>query len=349
MLTHKRKLALSVGLSFIFIGLAYAQVFDGDVEIRRDTVMPLGSCDQSVFEPNLPITNVYLNRIFRHIAQNNPQVFNGDLAPENICVGVRYNGAGGRAWALVDRRTLYIDSSLVARAQNDAQVAAVIGHELAHITMRHTPLDGIPVQGAERESLRSMLRERNGIVDQINRLSKDGNTAAIEELQRRDRELLSQINQRLTERYGRDFTDTWMESEADLVGAYYYLNAGFSSAEVAWRSQQVAIAEANNQNVHGAPPAVSAAERTQMAFQACGVTDTANPAEPVKVSNPGQRYADACWTVWKLRHGALREGALYASLYNDHVGIENLPDIEGEPSFMQAQEELLRYRAPDLK
>lgn len=106
-------------------------------ELRRETQSAFGTCDSGQFTEGFPVATAYVNALFQHIARNNPEVFRGDLAPDEFCVGIKYHPIAGRAWAQADRRTIVFDTDMLMRVQNDAQLAGIVGHEMAHVSMRH--------------------------------------------------------------------------------------------------------------------------------------------------------------------------------------------------------------------
>lgn len=264
--------------------------------LRREADVELQSCDTGRFTEGLPQTTAYLQAILGHIVSENPEVFHGDLAPEHICIGVKYRNGTGRAWAVAERRTITIDHGLILRVQNDAQLAFVISHELAHVSMRHIHIN------PEAES-------------------------------------------------------TQDEAEADRVGAHFYLKAGFVTAELAWRQQQIVDVLADigltpgqlphSQGmahtpdgvplVHAPPPNISASERIANAYSACGVTDPAKMQEPdVGVL----RYPSECWTIWDIRHGEPARSPTYRTLMNDERSITSL---NTSPGLQTVKTELENY------
>jgi len=98
-----------------------------------------GSCEIS-FESTkrFPKTQAFLQQIAMNIMENNPQVFKLDsvLDPKNFCINVKHD-LTFNAFALSNNRQVVFHTAAVLTAENDAMLAAVMAHELAHITMLH--------------------------------------------------------------------------------------------------------------------------------------------------------------------------------------------------------------------
>lgn len=275
--------------SLISIPQSYAQ----EQTLRRETDIELQSCDRSQFTEGLPESNAYLNALMRHIARENPEVFHGDLAPDRLCIGVKYLDGGARAWATAERRMITINHGLILRARNDAQMALVVSHEMAHLSLRHIHTD------PDTES------------------SQD-------------------------------------EADADRVGAHFFLKAGFTADELAWRQQQIAdvlaqlgitpgqhpgerampINADGTPLMHAPAPDISSSERIANGYRACGVTNPATMSEP---SIGNLRYPSECWTIWDLRHGAPARSATYRAWMTDERSITNLALT---PGLQDAKDEL---------
>ncbi len=95
---------------------------------------------------------------------------------------------------------IYINRGILQYLQSEAQLAAVLGHEVAHVTARHTVRDQTRELGA-------------GILDFITVVAtQDPNTAAVTNI----------YSQAALSGYGRE-----MELEADRFGAKYLYNSGY--------------------------------------------------------------------------------------------------------------------------
>jgi len=123
--------------------------------------------------------------------------------------------------ALTDGRRIAIYTGVLRIAQTDAELAAVIGHELAHVTMRH-------IEKKERIRMAGGLARLLGGLAMDFRASVEADTKGEQaEPGRYTREML-QPNP-----FAKDF-----EREADYVGLYYVARADYdiAGAERIWRA-----------------------------------------------------------------------------------------------------------------
>lgn len=101
------------------------------------TLLPGGKLDCKE-EPLTGPEASYRDYIREHLtllAKANPEVFKDELEPEKFCiVPVVYEEID--AGASLDG-SLFINTGVLRAAETDAQFAAVLAHELAHITLRH--------------------------------------------------------------------------------------------------------------------------------------------------------------------------------------------------------------------
>ena len=325
-------------LILFFIGGNVSQA----TELRRSTSVTLSECNSEQYASNLPKATAYINKIKDHIISSNSSVFVGDLAPENICFGVDLNPVGGRAWAEAVHRSARVDSSLIQRAQNDAQMAIVVAHELAHITMRHT-LDANPINGSQRNVAQAAFTRIYQLLSQLSGAAKGAETMRINSELDTQRAI---VNPLLESQLGVGASNNWEESEADIVGANFYLRAGFTSDEIAWRTQQISIANANNADAHGPPPNISAQARIVESNRICGVTQISRMSEPVRGI---ARYPSECWSTWRLLRHEPETNSVYRELMNDNLSLVNLSgaptlaevkaEIEAAPSNINPKEE----------
>ena len=314
-------------------------------ELRRSTTFEIQECDTSSFDEELVKAHAYVNKIKDRIVQNNLDVFNGDLAPDKICIGVEFKDIGGRAWADAGTGTIKMETDLIMRARNDAQLAVVIAHELAHLSMRHT-LDASPVTGTRRAEIQSVMARIRQLNESIRALGKD-----MPDYQTRYTTLNTQLEEQLriansaiTTEIGADALNNWEEAEADLVGAHLYLKAGFTADELTWRNQQVILAEANGEDVHGPPPDLNAAELRRQALAECGTTDVNRMNEPARGR---QSYPSNCWTVWRILKKEPDTNPNFRNLMTDATSVVNLSSA---PSLSEVKAEIENFNeTPDPK
>lgn len=93
-------------------------------------------CDRSDFDPKYAEVNDYLSALLTEIMRKNPETFKGVFAPEKICIyAVKHNK--GKASAQRGTRTIQVGYDFLKTMTNDAHLAGVLAHELAHITRDH--------------------------------------------------------------------------------------------------------------------------------------------------------------------------------------------------------------------
>jgi len=112
------------------------------------------------------------------------------------------------AFALPDG-TVVVHTGILARMENEAQLAAVLGHELAHVTQRHY------VRATEHETAETLLSIGARIASVALALSKDQNA-------REAGQGIELISSALQSGYSRFFED-----EADVVGLRYMFLSGY--------------------------------------------------------------------------------------------------------------------------
>jgi beta-barrel assembly-enhancing protease len=125
--------------------------------------------------------------------------------------------------AFTDGQQIVVHSGVLRIAQSDAELAIVVGHELAHITMGHIDkMKGNQVAGAFGGLIVDVALAAAGVNTQGTFTRGFGNLGG--------------------QAYATDF-----EREADYVGAYFVARAGFNSAESEkfWR----AMAEENPRQI----------------------------------------------------------------------------------------------------
>jgi Zn-dependent protease with chaperone function len=143
------------------------------------------------------------------------------VAPDIGCAIPVFLAANQGTNAVTDGRRIVVFSGVLRLAQTDAELAAVVGHELAHVTMRH-------VQKGEQNRVAGML---GGFLGGLAMDFKAGFDAGLKgekpEGARHTREMMQ----------GRAFVLDF-EREADYVGLYYVARAGYdiAGAERVWRA-----------------------------------------------------------------------------------------------------------------
>lgn len=93
-------------------------------------------CDRSEFDPKYSEANDYLTALGAEIMRKNPETFTGVYAPEKICIYVTNDSVAGASTS-PRKRTIQFTIGILRWFSNDAEVAAVLAHELAHIARMH--------------------------------------------------------------------------------------------------------------------------------------------------------------------------------------------------------------------
>jgi len=123
--------------------------------------------------------------------------------------------------ALTDGKRIVVYSGVLRLAQSDAELAAVVAHEFAHVTMRH-------IQKGERNRVAGML---GGFIGGLAMDFKAGFDAGLRG------ELPGEAKNTREIMQGKAFAMDF-EREADYVGLYYVARAGYdiAGAERIWRA-----------------------------------------------------------------------------------------------------------------
>jgi hypothetical protein len=101
----------------------------------------------------------YVRQVASWMMQKNPETFGGPYSPSHFCFAVG-SSVGMNASASVENKKIFVSIDLLKmESAKDADIAAVLAHELAHITMQHKqrepdavdfPADYDPVEGNRR-------------------------------------------------------------------------------------------------------------------------------------------------------------------------------------------------------
>lgn len=227
----------------------------------------LASCQQRNSEEFREF-DTYLQDIGHFIMENNPASFRGDFAPNKFCFDAIDDERFGGSAAHTGRIRLTI--GMIAASENDAQVAAVIAHELAHVTMGHVYGALHPIVESQPrwgELYEHSIRIYDALEKQeelLNRTSGDEQRQIQERIAALNREL-QLISDEMIEFASsilgsQEIVANWKEQEADEVGYELYLRAGFLPSQFGWffsstqseeeRSRcQAILAEAQNNPV----------------------------------------------------------------------------------------------------
>lgn len=106
-------------------------------ETRKAPAQALENCQTDARFKTPSNAAAYLRDIARQIMVANPSTFSGEYAFENFCFAVAETPAVN-AYALPNNRGVVFNTGIFKIFQNDADVAAILSHELAHVTRQHT-------------------------------------------------------------------------------------------------------------------------------------------------------------------------------------------------------------------
>lgn len=293
-----------------------------ELELRRNTQMALSSinCDHELNHPELIRAKNLIQSIASRIMLANPEIFYGDLDPSQICI-IPTATPSQRAWAESDKRLIRVEAGMLLRVRNEAQLAFVISHELAHLALRHEPLEGNPIPETMRERANQLLIERQTTFEQL--LGAGKGNPQNELYQQNLQQVNHQINELFLQYFDEAFNANWLETEAEVAGAMYYLKAGYPKTELGWRLDQLVVGmhEAgldprtqnggDNFDPHSPPGDYTTLQRTTKALRACGLNQST--AVPPRGTH---RYAMPCWQIWNLKIHLPQTVNAYRQLYS---------------------------------
>ena len=92
-------------------------------------------------EPRFPKTQKFLTELAKHIMVSNKETFkrSGPLDPDRFCIKVRFSKVANAGTTITDR-SIEVYTALVEKTENLHELAYLMSHELAHITMKHTEI-----------------------------------------------------------------------------------------------------------------------------------------------------------------------------------------------------------------
>lgn len=272
---------------------------------RRSEAGSLDACDESDSLEALPTAQRYLSALVTRIASASPKTFRDGLARDKLCVVVTDDArANGHADPFSGK--VSIGRGVIELAANDAQVASIVSHELAHITRRHgvwekehgfdDPFIRIHPRLREDDAWLAAHRadDASGMKRAASRLLSAGESA------------------------------NWAEADADAAGLLLYLRAGFSIAEFAW--DHVADLEESR--------SVGTAKSDSSDLAPC-LRRIARGEEPPRGLDV---HPTSCWRVYNVRvteRARIEASADRALLDNDAT------TLDLSPSFAEARAEAL--------
>lgn len=190
-----------------------------------------------------PKSTAYIKQIAQHLMNANSSTFAGPYASSKFCFETQYEPSYN-AYAVPTHREVVFHTGALLTFRNDAEVAAVMAHELAHITMQHagvlTHSDfkkiGAHAQGLSqqldqiREQLNSKSTAITKLHEEIKELMDD-----IAASSREDRDAVQNIRaieQILMENSGLELiSPTQWKGYADQLSKHYATIMGGAHAE----------------------------------------------------------------------------------------------------------------------
>jgi|GEM_PF-673663 len=187
-----------------------------------------------------------LNSLAEKITSANPQTFQGNLSLSQLCIGIN------AAWTKLDARTqpevktILFSTPMILVAQNDDELAAVLSHELAHITLQHQGFGEAPPRLSADPIFVALKSRGQALQSEVAALAKQGGREKdIFHLSEQFGELQKQMNARIDAVYGEaNAHANWFEQEADEVGAEFFVRAGFKSnsyLSMLWRTSSASV------------------------------------------------------------------------------------------------------------
>jgi hypothetical protein len=170
-----------------------------------------------------------LSALAERIAQANRSVFEGSLEISKLCIGVNNTLAGLDARTIPETLTIGFSDGMLGHASSDDELAAVLSHELAHVTLQHQGFGETPPRMISDPQFLELRAESQNIQSQIVELAKNkADPEMFFALNSRFAVLLGRMNTRIDEVYGEENAHlNWMEQEADEAGAEFFVKAGF--------------------------------------------------------------------------------------------------------------------------
>jgi hypothetical protein len=227
-----------------------------------------------------------LNSLAEKITNANPETFRGKLQLSQLCIGIN------AAWNHLDARTqpevktILFSNPMVLVAQNDDELAAVLSHELAHITLQHQGFGEAPPRVAADPIFSDLKIRGQALQTEVAALAKQGGREQdIFRLSEQYGLLQRQMNERIDAVYGEaNAHANWFEQEADEVGGEFFVRAGFktnSYLSMLWRTSSASTED----------------------YQRCqGLIENALlKNSPVRPERGGKVHPTTCWRAFHLK------------------------------------------------
>ena len=187
-----------------------------------------------------------LRQIAERIAQSNGDTFQGALDMSQMCIGVNATWSNIDARTQPEVKTVMFSPSMLMIAQNDDELAAVLSHELAHVTLQHAGFGEAPPRASLDPDFADAQARASALQSEIAKLAKmGGRDKEIFALSEQFAQLQKSMNERIDAIYGEKNAHlSWFEQEADEVGAEFFVKAGFKKEfylSMLWRSSTASV------------------------------------------------------------------------------------------------------------
>lgn len=238
-------------------------------ELGQTSVTPTQALTDCSKEPDrdsarFPIATAYIKKIAHHIMSANPSTFSGAFSADKFCFRIA-DDKEFNAYAFPSSGAVTFHTSTLASLTSDGNVAAIMAHELAHITMQH--VTNVPIthsdfkkvemqipsnssglikqKNAEIETLKatyeSSARQTNALLEQLSKASEKDAEAV------RSIFALESILKQNT--YIKDSSPSQWQKYADDLNKYYLQIMGGADAEAgvasAYKLRELAELEAS--------------------------------------------------------------------------------------------------------
>ncbi|MFZ9519065.1 MAG: M48 family metalloprotease [Silvanigrellaceae bacterium] len=184
-----------------------------------------------------------LRALAARIANANPSAFSNEFDVSKMCFSVSPSIGGLDARTTPEALRIDFSPDLMALFANEDEMAAVLSHELAHVTLQHQGFGEAPPRMVSDELFVQLQSEGRLIQARIVELAKaKADPARIFELNAEFAMVMAQMNKRIDEVYGEENAHVnWLEQEADEAGAEFFVRAGFDRRafiEILWTSHR---------------------------------------------------------------------------------------------------------------
>lgn len=189
--------------------------------------------------------------LLHRITESNPEVFTGPLSAAHICVEVDSQTQRAAAHSDPDKKRIVFTEQFLALAQSEGELAAVLSHELAHITLQHQGFGEIPPRVAQDPRFSELKVQADDIQRNIATLARSGaDKSLIFALAHRFGALQEKMNRLIDFVYDeQNAHKNWFEQEADDVGSEFFIKAGFSQESfisMLWKFSQESQVDNHN-------------------------------------------------------------------------------------------------------